>query len=88
METSDATTEPVRVNTPLPEPEPALPLPPACPQHNAANFKAKRQATIMKLYSLLEERWEPMNATCMKNDSFSKSGVSGEVIEKLPEGKT
>jgi hypothetical protein len=43
---------------------------------------------MMKLYSLFEERWEPMNATCMKNDSFSKSGVSGEIIEKLPEGKT
>ncbi len=88
MEASDVTTDPLRVDTPPPEPEAALPLPPARPQHDAANFKAKRQATMIKLYCLFKERWEPMNATCMKNDSFSKSGVSGEIIEKLPEGKT
>ena len=75
MEASDATTDPVQVYTPPPE-------------HDAANFKAKRQATMMRLYCLFEERWELMNTTCMENNSFSQSDVSREVIEKLPEGKT
>ena len=88
MEAPNATTEPLQTNTPPPDPEPALPIPPAFPQHHAANFKAKRQATMMKLYRLFEERWKPMNATCMENHSFSKSEIRGEVIEKLPEGKT
>ena len=66
MEIADTTTELEQVNTPPPEAEPALPIPPARPQHDAANFKAKCQATMMKLYRLFEERGEPMNATCME----------------------
>ena len=88
MEAPDATTEPPQGNIPPSDAEPALPIPPACPQHNAANFTSKRQATMMKLYGLFVERWEWMNATCMETDSFSKSEISGEIIEKLPEGTT
>jgi type IV secretory pathway VirB10-like protein len=85
MASSDDNTSLLRLQTPPPQHEPTAPV--VHPLSNDDNevFKTQRRATMLRLHTLFNDKWLPMTR---RPNSFSSSTVTGEVLEKLPRGKT